>query len=275
MLLGAFEDARTAAAAAGIEIIPLKGLAMLELGIWPLGERGMSDADVLLRPRDLDAFEEVLRGLGYAPMPNSSDAWVRPSPGVAPPAILDLHTGLWHIKDTDELFEWGLEPGRRGLALNLADLFIHAAVHPLLHHGELGARAIEDCARIAGHAPGDGEKFWALVARKAGVYGLRPALWPVVERLAAGPFIVPAPALEALAPRGMEKIKAAFFEKAAREHSAPLEYLLPVLQRPGLLLKYALPDRRFMRRRYGSASPFTYALRPLRLLLAVFGRGRC
>ncbi|HCC47372.1 MAG TPA: hypothetical protein DEQ38_04555 [Elusimicrobia bacterium] len=272
MLLGALEEARAAAAGAGIEVVPLKGAALLEAGIYQIGERGMSDADLLLRPGDLAVFEGLLQSLGYRPMENSSDAWLRPSAGSAPPVILDLHTGLWHIKHTDELFDWGLEPGRRGPVLNLADLFIHAAAHPLLHHGELTPRALEDCARIAGHAPGDWEKFWALVARKTGLYGLRPVLWPLVRRLAAGPFVVPEGALAELEPRGLEKIKAAFFEKAARKHSVPLEYLLPVLHRPGLLLKYAAPEKRFMVRRYGSATAAAYALRPLRLLRSLFRR---
>jgi len=73
-------------------------------------------------------------------------------------------------------------------------------------------------------------------------------------------------------PRGLEKIKAAFFEKAAKKHSTPLEYLLPVLHRPFLLVKYAVPEKRFMLRRYGAASAAAYALRPLRLLRSVFRR---
>lgn len=266
LLLGAFSEARAAAARAGIELVPLKGLALLELGACLPGERGMSDADALLRPRDLERFEALLPGLGYLPMPDSADAWYRPSGGAAPPAILDLHTGLWHIKDTDALFDFGLEPGPGGPSLCLADLFIHAAVHPLLHHGTLPGRALEDCARLAGRAPGDGSAFWALVARKAGIYGARAALWPAVRRLAEGPFSIPAGALEALRPRGAERLAAALFERAAGKYSAPLEYLLPVLQRPSLLLRYAFPGPRFMRRRYGAASAAAYALRPLRLL---------
>ncbi|MDO8806008.1 MAG: nucleotidyltransferase family protein [Elusimicrobiota bacterium] len=272
LLLGAFEEARDAALKAGIEIVPLKGAALLGLGIYQPGERGMSDADVLLRPKDLPAFEEILAGLGYQPMPNSSDAWLKPSPNNAPPAILDLHTGLWHIKNTEELFKWGLEPGPGGLALNLADLFLHAAAHPLLHHGEITPRALEDCTRIALSAPGDGGKFWALAARKAEIYELRAVIWPVMERLSAGPLSIPGAALAAMEPRGLEKIKAAFFEKAAKKHSTPLEYLLPVLHRPGLLVKYAVPDKRFMLRRYGAASAAVYLLRPLRLLGSILRR---
>jgi len=270
MLLGAFEEAREAAARGGVEIVPLKGAALLEMGIYQPGERGMSDADVLLRPKDLNKFEKILAGLGYQPMPNSSDAWVKPSAGEAPPVILDLHTGLWHIKHTDQLFQWGLEPGPGGLSLNRADLFIHAAAHPLLHHGELTPRNIEDCLRLAMHASGDGEKFWALVDRKTDIYGLRPVVWPVIKRLAAGPLAVPAAPLEKMKPRGLEKIKAAFFEKAARKHSGPLEYLLPVLHRPGLLVRYAVPEKRFMLRRYGAANLTLYLLRPLKLLYSVF-----
>lgn len=272
MLLGALQEARAAALAEGIEIVALKGAALLELGIYQLGERGMSDVDVLVRPGDLLPFEKILEKLGYQAMPNSADAWFKPSGGDAPPAIFDLHTGLWHIKGTDELFKWGLEPGPEGLTLNLADLFLHAAAHPLLNHGELTPKNLEDCARIALHAPGDGEKFWAAVVRKADIYKMRAVIWPVIKRLQAGPLAIPAPELAALAPRGLEKIKAAFFEKAARKHSTLLEYLLPALQRPALAVKYLIPEKRFMLRRYGAASLALYLLRPLKLIRGVFGR---
>ncbi|MDA8244313.1 MAG: nucleotidyltransferase family protein [Elusimicrobia bacterium] len=272
LLLGAFEEARAAAAKAGVEAAALKGTALLELGLYRPGERGMTDADVLVRPSDLEAFERTLRGLGYEPMPDSADAWARPSGGSAPPAIIDVHTGLWHIRDIEGLFNWGLEPGPGGPALNREDLFLHCAVHPLLHHGELTARALEDCARLALGAPGDGGRFWAGVARKAALYGIRPALWPAARRLAAGPCRVPERTLEELRPRGSEKLAAALFEKASRERSGILEYLLPVLLRPALLVKYAVPDRRFMERRYGSAGALAYLLRPLRLFLSVLLR---
>jgi len=272
LLLGALQEARSAALAAGVELVPLKGAALLELGLFQPGERGMTDADVLVRPRDLELFEKVLAGLGYEPMPNSADAWVRPAGEDAPPAILDVHTGLWHIKSTEELFSWGLEPGPSGLSLGLPDLFIHAAAHPLLHHGELTPRALEDCARLAAAAPGNGEKFWGAVARKAAVYGVRAVIWPAVKRLSSGTGCVPAQCLAELEPRGPEKIKAAFFEKAAQKHSVALEYLLPALQRPSLLVRYAVPEKRFMLRRYGAASLLLYALRPLKIVWSILRR---
>jgi hypothetical protein len=272
LLLGALREVRGAAAAAGVELAALKGAALLERGVYQPGERGKTHADVLVRPRDLELFEKVLKNLGWEPMPDSADAWVKPSGNEAPPAIIDIHTGLWHIRNTEELFGWGLEPGPEGLRLGLADLFIHAAVHPLLHHGELTPRALEDCARLAAAAPGGGEQFWAVVGRKAEVYGLRPALWPAVKRLSAGPAGVPGEALKALEPRGPEKIKAALFEKAAQKHSAALEYLLPVLNRPSLLVRYAVPEKRFMRRRYGAATLALYLLRPFRLAWSILRR---
>ena len=269
ILLGALAELRTAAAGQGIEVVPLKGAALLELGLYRPGERGMSDVDLLARPQDLAALEKVLSGLGYRPMPESADAWVRPSPGAAPPAVMDLHTDLWHIKDTGALFEWGLEPGPGGLYPGFPDLFLHAAAHPLLHHGEFTRRALEDCARIARLAPGGAERFWALTSRKARLYGLRPVVWPALKRLGT---LVPERALEELRPRGPEKIKAAFFEKAAARGSVLLEYLLPALYRPELVLKYAAPSKRFMLRRYGAASTAVYALRPFRLLRSLFRR---
>ena len=269
LLLGALKEAREAASRAGMELVPLKGAALLELGIYTPGERGMTDVDVLLRRRDLPGFEKILAELGYLPMPDSAEAWFRPSPGNVPPAIMDLHTALWHIKDTGGLFEWGLEPGPEGLALNLPDLFLHAAVHPLLHHGELKPKNTEDCRRIAAFAQARNPGFWPLAARKAASYSLRPAAWPVIKRLRESGAVSAAGAA-AFEPRGLEKIKAAFFEKAAVKRSAPLEYLLPVLYRPGLALQYLVPEPVFMRRRYGSASAAAYLLRPLRLLRSVF-----
>ncbi len=272
LLLGALKEARAAAFKAGIETVALKGAALLELGLYQLGERGMTDADILLRSKDLLKFEKILAELGFEPMPGSADAWQRPGSGSAPPAIIDIHTGLWHIKNTEELFDWGLEPGPEGLALNLPDLFLHSAAHPLLHHGELPARAVEDCSRIARKAlEVHGPMFWSAAARKAGFYGLRPVIWPVIARLlAAG--VVPEAAVGNFIVRGPEKIKAAFFMKAALKHSTALEYLLPVLHRPVLLARYLFPEQRFMRRRYGASSPGAYLLRPLRLLSSILRR---
>jgi len=272
LLLGALAEARAAAFKCGIEIVALKGAAFLELGLYLPGERGMTDADVLLRPGDLASFEKILIALGFEPMPDSADAWLRPSPGNGPPAIIDIHTGLWHIENTRELFDWGLEPGPEGVALSLPDLFLHAAVHPLLHHGELTGRNVEDCVRIAARGEEThGAMFWSAAARKAEFYRLRPAVWPAIARLRARGAVTLCAAGK-FAPRGLEKIKAAFFEKAAAKHCAALEYLLPVLQRPVLLVKYAFPDRRFMRRRYGTSAPLAYLRRPLRLLAAVLRR---
>jgi hypothetical protein len=86
----------------------------------------------------------------------------------------------------------------------------------------------------------------------------------------AGPVAIPAEALAELTPRGLEKIKAAFFEKAAKKHSTLLEYLLPALQCPSLAVRYAVPEKRFMLRRYGAASLTLYLLRPLKLVYSVF-----
>ncbi|HBA59344.1 MAG TPA: hypothetical protein DCZ92_00695 [Elusimicrobia bacterium] len=272
MLLGALGEARAAAFAAGIELVALKGAALLELGLYKPGERGMTDVDVLVRRGNLAAFEKTLAGVGFEPMPDSADAWLRPGPGNSPPAIIDIHAGLWHIENNEELFDWGLEPGPEGLALNLPDLFLHVAVHPLLHHGEVTPRCLEDCRRAARKGVEvHGRGFWPSAARKAGFYGLRPAVWAVIRRLLAAGDIAPEEAA-LFSPRGTEKIKAAFFEKAARKHSTLLEYLLPALQRPGLVADYLLPQKRFMLRRYGSASLLVYLLRPLRLLGSVLFR---
>lgn len=276
ILLDALRGVRAAALAAGAEVVPLKGAALLELGLYAPGERPMTDVDLLVRPEDLEVLEKVLASLGYSPMEGSSDAWLRPSPGNAPPAIIDVHTALRHARDQRELFDWGLERGPEGLRLGPEDLFLHLALHPLLHHGEFTPRALEDCRRAASYGSRrEGNVFWPSAARKAAVQGVRGAVWPAVSRLAAEGGLSPAEA-EAFRPRGAsERMQAALFERAARKPSRLLEYMLPAALRPGLAAGYVLPPRRFMLRRYGGASMALYALRPLRLLASVlFGRGR-
>jgi hypothetical protein len=52
---------------AGIACVPLKGAALLALGLHGSGERPMSDVDVLVAPEQAEAMTTVLRAIDYTP----------------------------------------------------------------------------------------------------------------------------------------------------------------------------------------------------------------
>jgi hypothetical protein len=60
-----------------IEILLLKGAALLELGIYEFSEREMTDVDVLIKPEKLTEFENILLCMGFELMKNSSQAFIK------------------------------------------------------------------------------------------------------------------------------------------------------------------------------------------------------
>jgi hypothetical protein len=76
-------------AAARIEqvaILPLKGVALHELGIYQAGERPMADIDLLVQPRDDAAATRVLAMLGYRETGNTGRERIFEPTGPAAPA---------------------------------------------------------------------------------------------------------------------------------------------------------------------------------------------
>ena len=70
LLLRALEEALARLTAEGIEVIVLKGAALI-LTVYPnLGLRPMSDVDILVRPTDLLGAIKVLEDLGYVAAPH-------------------------------------------------------------------------------------------------------------------------------------------------------------------------------------------------------------
>jgi hypothetical protein len=274
LLLGALEEISAAAKGKSLEFILLKGAALLTEGVYGLGEREMTDLDLLIRPRDEKNFDALLTTLGFKPMENSSQAYFKMVSASAPPIIADLHTGLWHEKDTGALWHRAARASREMSfpALGFEDQFLHLASHTLLYHGFLDAKTLKDLAgllefvyRKTGRAG-----FWLKAADLARVGGLRPVIYPVLKRFsAAKPYLMSEDELAAFEPRGAEKLKSRLFEKAAIQYSRPLEYFLPGLYRPSLFFKYLFPGKTFLEKRYGRSSWTNRLIRPLQLAKAI------
>ncbi|MDT8286164.1 MAG: nucleotidyltransferase family protein [Elusimicrobiales bacterium] len=276
LLMSAAEEICAEARKRGLRPALLKGAALLALGVFRPDEREMSDVDLLIAPAEKKKLESVLADLGFAPMPDSDQAWLRETGPASPPVIADIHTGLWHARAPASYFLKNSVLAADGVrVLSPAQLFAHMACHPLLHHGEFGARAAADLARLAGWASGKKGRalFLKAVQIECDRFGLRPAMTAALEatvRHQPGAF-TPAE-LAAFAPRGLGKVQARFFRRAAERHSAALEYFLPVLHRPELLGLAFFPDSEFLKRRYGRSGLLTRLLRPFKILKKVIGK---
>lgn len=142
------------AAAAGVEMMPLKGsLLTTQAGVDP-GRRPMADLDLLVRPADHRAARAVLEALGYRrerivsrrPGP---DSFVDRGGGVVVsydgehpdnPRRVELHVNvmrhLWGWNDRDDLTRalWagaaaGEVVGRPAMVPRHQDVFVHLAIH--------------------------------------------------------------------------------------------------------------------------------------------------
>jgi hypothetical protein len=82
------------ARAAGLAIVPLKGSALHEIGLYAPGDRPMADIDLLVREEDADQTAALLRDLGYV------DSFAHWRHRVFKPATGQPATNLGEHRDT-------------------------------------------------------------------------------------------------------------------------------------------------------------------------------
>ena len=143
-----------AAAAAGIEVMPLKGAILTTRPGVEAGRRPMADLDLLVRPGDRVAIGALLVGLGYAREPEDAphpthDVFLDPGGGRVVsragehpdnPRRVEVHVEvkrhLWGWAIDDDLTEAMWRGARQGEVLGQAamlprpaDLLAHLAIH--------------------------------------------------------------------------------------------------------------------------------------------------
>ena len=130
--------------AAGIDAMPVKGLVVAEQLYGDIAARPCADLDVLVRPADLPAAREVLRGEGFAqrPVPRykalvhqfHDPAWQRVQ---GPDHIrLELHWALWadsaRRMGTDGLWDRAVDATLLGQPIRILspeDTLLHLSIH--------------------------------------------------------------------------------------------------------------------------------------------------
>ena len=144
---------------AGIPVIPLKGMYLAQYVYQDIALREMSDVDILVRQKDLDAFEDILVAAGFMPMQQNKVPFLERGHHLR--YIID-ESGLmievhWDLMDPGDDVRVDIEAlwGRakplgypRGFvrALSPEDLLLHLCVHLANHTFCLGLRGVYDLA---------------------------------------------------------------------------------------------------------------------------------
>ena len=189
--------------AAGVGVMPVKGLVIAEGLYGSLAARPCADLDVLVRPADLPVARDVLRGLGFAQRAAPGykalvhqfhdPAWGR---GAGSENVrVELHWALWADSarrlGTAGLWERsvaGTLMDRPIRTLSLEDTLLHLSIHRT--RSALRLRWVVDVAQLVG---GHGEQLdWSAYLERAGRAGARTSSW-VVLTLARDLFDAPVP----------------------------------------------------------------------------------
>jgi hypothetical protein len=268
---------------AGLRVIVLKGWAHISTlygGDHSL--RPCEDIDILVHPRDADAAETVLHGMGCAPAIETWPGYNRKytngqlyfftnEPGDPAAAFsLGLHWGLLHIPaydprrmDVDELFGRARPltvAGVSALELRAEDFLPYTCAHLGLHHRFDSAlfRYFEMAAVI--HNAGADLNWKSVIERAAHWRVILPLRFAMTRLEALWPGLVPPDALEFtrnVRPTWGESAVDAWI-RATRGKPA-FDHLLTWLafpdwkQRPLIFLQDVFPGPEYLRQRYGRA----------------------
>jgi len=246
LLLNTLEEIEPFLLKENIEIIILKGAALIELDIFDISEREMSDLDILLKEKDSKKFIKILKNIGFAEMPNSSSAFIKNIKENFLPIIINLHTYLPYIKNIDELFNEKIKIRNNIYSLSIPDIIIFSIVHSILNHGYFDLKTKNDIKKIFEKYKTMKENLLTEISKKS-------------EKLKISKLIHKA-LLECEIGNTKNKFNikefflTPFINLAFKKHYNFNEYILPVFYTPSYAFKMIFPDREFMLKRYGSDS---------------------
>jgi hypothetical protein len=198
--------------AAGVEVLALKGAALIDSAYLDLGARPMGDVDLAVRPEQTEAAVRALRAAGLtasAEQPGQVLA-VRHSLAFSDPGgqEVDLHRGaLWRPGLDEEFWRGSIEAefaGARVHILNPADQLLHVCAHGAAWNPVHPVRWVADAFKVL-EAAGDGFD-WDRVVEMAERGRLTLPIHEAVAYLATEVEApVPTQALHALAAVGVSR----------------------------------------------------------------------
>ncbi|MFH1379562.1 MAG: nucleotidyltransferase family protein [bacterium] len=262
-----------------LPFIPIKGIVLLDLLYTNIGERYLSDIDILVKAGDLQKIHSLMHELGYIPSKDSPSEWIPAGDGLP----IDMHADIWYASSSELQRLWQMSPIRMiaGLPCQVMpkeEMIIHAVAHAFIHHGNREGDWEKDVVSMLSR--------WqeSLDLKKlifsAGAYNLitpfRAAFHQMQPKLppAVGDAI-------AVLLKGKEKIFESWFlhKSLSLKHNLKGHILRFVFQRNvlfkmGFLLKMVFPSPYFIRRRYNRFSTIgvigAYIMRPFTCMVYGF-----
>ncbi len=199
---------------AGVPLVALKGAALCRLGLYPAGDRPMSDIDLLVRPAAADAVARLLAELGYHEgtatdrhrvfETRAPEAVIRFGEHIDNPLKIELHTRIAERLPVAETDITALEfPPQAHAGINSYPSIAAAMRHLLLHMANnMRARALRfgqmhDVALVAARMDaGDWEE---LLRHGVDARGLWWAFAPLTLTARYYPNVIPQAAVETAA----------------------------------------------------------------------------
>jgi len=259
---------------AGIDCILLKGADLIHRLYGALGLRDMVDVDMLVKERDLQAIDAVLRALGYHPEIDGNPVY-RSSDGIL---ALDLITAIWYLDDQEPIWRRAVPRTVDGVevkCLGTNDLLLYLTAYAVVHRAWLSPSFAQDVHLLIEREDVDWDSVVDEVSRRCLKIPMYHGLSFVVTRYAGAP--IPGHVLRRLAPSTIgERLWYWFVQKLVTDRPvAGLGHLLLFLTQPGLkkwrwLRDRLFPSESFLQYRYGDrwhAHPLLTRLRrPFTLL---------
>lgn len=270
VMLAALDEILLEARKRGVELMLLKGAALIALGVCRPGERDFCDLDLLAMERDYGLCEELLVSLGYQRTLGAQDEFTRgPSGPAGLASAVDLHRQVFQfvpvlsrnpglIWETSVLVPYGLEKVR---APSPEWLVLTAIANSLLHNGCLSFRAIGDVSKIAEVLALD----WGRLLDLAGLLKLNVLLRPALANLPPG--LVPGGLVDRIRLSARESAVERLFIAAAsrRVSNKRFQFLLPLALDLSNLQGRIFPDEDFFKARGLKGTWAERARRPLQL----------
>jgi hypothetical protein len=177
-----------------LEVMPLKGLYLVENVYKDISLRSFSDLDLLVHTDDLDTVIACMQGIGYHLETYFSTQDANQDIKHVPPMrgpdgqLVEIH---WSILEENEPFTINADgiwaravparvTGVDVLALSVEDLLLHLCVHlGYQHRLKIGLRGLYDIAEVLHHFMGQID--WQKVAEIAEQWGVERVIWLVLK----------------------------------------------------------------------------------------------
>ncbi len=231
--------------AAGVPVIPLKGLALGEMLYPDPALRPSSDLDLLIRPETLLRVDGLLRDVGYRRLPDAHSwdfdvAYDRATLYEGPSGVrVDLHWGLlsdprysWNEREGLTVWDRAVRirvAGEKALGLCPEDLLLYLALHLAVHHGLAGLLWYWDLFLVMDRWAGALD--WQAVVERASRWQVRAALYFALLGLELffGPS-APASVMGRVKPRGPRAATVGYLLRHRGAHRrSQLEHLIALL----------------------------------------------